>query len=72
MPLRPDRGRAQEQPATVPRKDVDESRLLVSLALALEDVSVDAGLKSVFKLREGIEAKVENALAVSISYASWE
>ena len=51
----------------MPGYKVDEPCLLAALALAVDKVPIDARLKSVLIVWEGIEAEVEESLAVVLA-----
>jgi hypothetical protein len=48
---------AQQQPAAVPGDEVDDSSLVAALALALNQVAVDATLKTVLVTWKNVKAE---------------
>lgn len=64
---RPPSRLSQQQPLALPSNEVNDPSLGASPALSAENVLVDAALDAVLDAREGIEAEVEEPLAIAIS-----
>lgn len=63
---------SQQQLPAVPCDNVHNPALLRTLALAVEDVSVDARLETVLQVRQRVEVEVEQPFAVPVSDSAGE
>lgn len=64
---RPPSRLSQQQPLALPSDEVKDPRPGASPALSTEDVLIYAALYTMLDPRKGVEVKIEEALAITIS-----